>query len=181
MNIRAFHADLRTRLAHERPDPLAALGRALVLGFVVFTFMAGLIFTVLPMAGMIWRHIVAHMIEPIARWIAAEPVFGQQFTMVAQISALAVLLYLLRNWLMLALTFVAAQAVKRFAQARAWIEGDGAKNQSPEPRVFSDGAARTFPVPHPEVANAEAAQAALANTAHGANRWPSRDTAVIGG
>lgn len=163
MNIRAFHADLSTRLSQERPDLLAALGRALALGFVVFTFLAGLIFTVLPMAGMVWRHMLNHIVDPVARWIAAEPVFGQQFTLVVQISALAVLLYLLRNWLMLAFTFVAAEAVKRFAQARAWIDGDGKLAAAPlklDPEAFIPGS----PAHHDAYMKRRA-----------------RDTAVIGG
>lgn len=104
--IRDRLRELQVRLAADKPTPLATLGRVLFIGFMVFTWMAGLVYVVWPLARQVAVHVQVHIIEAVQRWIWAEPVYGGMFAAVANLTLLVMLVYLLRHWLLLAVLLV---------------------------------------------------------------------------
>lgn len=119
MNIEAFHAELSKRIAGERPNVGLALVRAAALFVIAFTFLSGVVFTVGPMVLMAGDHIVRHIIIPVQRWLAYDPVTGFWLTALFNACIALSLAYLLRHYLLLAATFLASRAAKLMRSARS--------------------------------------------------------------
>lgn len=121
MNIEAFHAELVRRVAGDRPNLALALARAGLLFVLAFTFLSGVVFTVVPLALMAADHLARHIAAPLARWLAAEPVMGFQLTVLFQVCLAIAAAWLVRHYLLLAATFAASRAsalVKLAARVR---------------------------------------------------------------
>lgn len=109
MNIEAFHAELSKRVAGDRPNVGLALARAAGLFALAFTLLSGVIFTVGPMVLMAGDHIVRHIVIPVQRWLAYDPVTGFWLTALFQACLGMSVAYLLRHYLLLVATFGASR------------------------------------------------------------------------
>lgn len=93
--------ELRSKVDKNRPDMLLLLGKSLLAAFVIFTFLSGLVFTVIPLARNISEHVQTNIIQPINAWIAAEPVFGNHMMFVFQAAGTIMFLYFIRDYIAL--------------------------------------------------------------------------------
>lgn len=112
MNIEAFHAELSKRVAGERPNIGLALSRAALLFVLAFTLLSGVVFTVGPMVLMAGDHIARHIVAPLQRWLAYDPVTGFWLTALFQACIGMSVAYLLRHYILLAATFLASRVTK---------------------------------------------------------------------
>lgn len=104
---------LRAELASDkRPDMLIAFAKALGIAFFSFTFLAGLIFTVIPLMRNVYLHFIWHFVEPINRWVAAEPVTGSAIMFLFQVAGAVIVIWLLRSYLMFIPTYIMASVEK---------------------------------------------------------------------
>ena len=100
---------LKASLQKDKPDMLLSFGSAMLVAFFAFTFLAGLVFTVIPLLRNMWMHILWHFIEPINRWVAAEPVTGGAIMFLFKAAGVVLLLWLFRKWLMFIPYWIMAQ------------------------------------------------------------------------
>lgn len=103
---------LKTSLEKEKSDGLVTLAKAFAFAFVAFTFLAGLIFTVIPLARNIYMHFVWHVIEPINNWVATEPVTGTAILFLFKVAAVCLFLFTIRKHLMFIPLWIASQLEK---------------------------------------------------------------------
>lgn len=94
-------ADIQVSLERERPDMLVSLLKALFISLAIFTFLSGLIFTVIPLTINIWGHIMLHIVQPINAWIAEEPVFGRSMIFVLEFASTLMFLWFIRKYVIL--------------------------------------------------------------------------------
>lgn len=93
--------DFQVRLSQKKSDSLVTVSKALLFAFVVFTFLSGLVFTVIPLANNVINHIQWHIIDPVNRWIAAEPATGGALLLLFQITGTMIVLYMVRDYVRL--------------------------------------------------------------------------------
>lgn len=105
--------DLQKTLEKNRPDMLLSLLKATFAALCVFTFLAGFVFTVIPLARNIWNHIMLHIVAPINLWVAEEPVFGGHMIFVFQAAATIMFIWLIRHYIMLLVVYVLSLFEKR--------------------------------------------------------------------
>ena len=100
---------LKESLAKNKPDMLITFGHGLFIAFLAFTFLSGLFFTVIPLLRNVYMHIIWHIIEPINRWVQAEPVTGNAIMFILKAAGVVFLIWLFRKWIMLIPLWIASQ------------------------------------------------------------------------
>jgi len=110
--------DLQKTLEKNRPDMLLSLLKAIIAALCVFTFLAGFVFTVIPLARNIWNHVQLHIIAPVNLWIAEEPVFGGHMIFVFQAAATIMFIWLIRHYIMLLGVYIMSLFEERPASAK---------------------------------------------------------------
>lgn len=81
-----------------RPGGLVTLGKALFFAFVVFTFLAGIIFTVIPLIRTCVEYLNMAVWIPLNNWIVQEPVTGPATMFLFYASGAMLVLYVLRDY-----------------------------------------------------------------------------------
>ena len=127
-----IHTELQRSLATEKPDLLIALGKAILVVFSAFTFVSGLVFTVWPLMQRIgiWLSVT---IDGINNWFSEEPIFGFAMASTINISLTIGLIWVLRKWLLLVATYVAAgvsSLIKRTGAVRNRVRAREVVNES---------------------------------------------------
>ena len=135
MNIHEFHARVRAHIENDKPNAALALGRALFLGFVVFTFCSGLVFTVIPAITLAIVNFHSHVIAPIEAWLDEEPRTGDALRSLTDLALLVMLVWLLRHRLIYLFTFCASAAVKAWTEAQRALNS---KRPTPAPQANTD-------------------------------------------
>lgn len=90
--------ELHVNLQKNRPDMLFALIKAAIAGMIIFTFLAGFIFTVIPLSINVYNHIELHLIAPMNEWFAEEPIFGHHMLLVIQVACVLVFLFFIKGY-----------------------------------------------------------------------------------
>jgi hypothetical protein len=85
------------QLDKNRPDMLISLIRGIVFSFVVFTFLAGIIFTVIPLISSISSYLTLVIAIPVTEWVEKEPVTGPMTMFLFYASGAMLVFYIMRN------------------------------------------------------------------------------------
>jgi hypothetical protein len=111
---------LRQQLIGTKSDMLVALGRALFLALNVFIWLAGFLFTLLPLVGNVWRYLLV-LNDNIARWLWEDQATGWAFTILGWAFLLTMVLYLTRKhvWLVALMAAEIGLAALLWARAQA--------------------------------------------------------------
>lgn len=72
---------------------LKLLGGAIL----IFTFLSGVIFTLIPLLRNMALHMQTHIVEPIQRWMAAEPTTGHSLMFLLYATISVVIIYIMRE------------------------------------------------------------------------------------
>jgi len=105
-----------------RQDLLITVGKLFGGAILVFTFLSGVIFTVIPLARNISLHFQTHILEPIVRWMAAEPTTGNSLMFLIYATISAVILYILRDKIQILFLWILASGERSAADAAHKIE-----------------------------------------------------------
>ena len=105
-----------------RQDLLITVGKMFGGALLVFTFLSGVIFTVIPLARNISLHFQTHILEPIVRWMAAEPTTGNSLMFLIYATISAVILYILRDKIQILFLWILASGERSAAEAAHKIE-----------------------------------------------------------
>ncbi len=92
---------LHTKLSKERPQPLLALGKSLLVGFNFFAWLGGMVMVVWPLAKATWSGFMINVVDKINGWLWAEPQTGGMIVLLINATMLAVTIWLARNYIML--------------------------------------------------------------------------------
>lgn len=116
-----------------RQDLLITVGKILGGAILVFTFLSGVIFTVIPLARNISVHFQTHIMEPIVRWMAAEPTTGNSLMFLIYATISAVIIYILREKIQILGLWILASGERSAADAAFKIEQRRLKKELEEP------------------------------------------------
>lgn len=111
-------AELSTTAEPVKQDLLLTFGKLFGGAIIIFTFLSGVIFTVIPLLRNISVHFHTHIMEPIQRWMEAEPTTGNSLMFLLYATTSVVVLYLMRNKIQILFLFLLAQFEKSVLEAK---------------------------------------------------------------
>lgn len=89
-------AELEVPVEKPREDLLIKTGKLILGALCVFTFLAGLIFTDIPLLRNIITHFNTHIIIPVEQWMAADPRTGRALEFLIYATIASIILYATR-------------------------------------------------------------------------------------
>lgn len=90
-----------SRKSEKKQDTAVIVLKYLAGAAGVFTFLAGIVFTVIPLIKNISYHIELHVLEPLHEWMLAQPTTGSALVFLFYATVASIVLYILRDLLYL--------------------------------------------------------------------------------
>ena len=121
------YLSLAGNLRQNRSDMLISFARGLFFAFIVFTFLAGIIFTVIPLIRSVSDYLTLVIAIPIGEWVRQEPVTGPMTMFLFYASGAMLVFYILRNHFHLVWLWL---VMKWHQLNKTWISIPGKKKTS---------------------------------------------------
>lgn len=128
----------QTAPATEEPkqDLLLTLLKLIGGAILIFTFLSGVIFTLIPLLRNIAVHMQTHIVEPIQRWMAAEPTTGHSLMFLLYATISVVILYIMREKIQILFLWLLSLLERAFQEAKH--KAEVRKNQKLLQKPFGD-------------------------------------------